>query len=85
MDDNQQADDDERAIAAQAVLSSMDSETRIAALALAVIDTDPDALGRVLGLVGMAAILARRLDDEQRELIAHRMVNLAVKLVLRWH
>jgi hypothetical protein len=85
MDDYQQADDDERAIAAQAVLASMDAETRIAALAMAILDTDPDAFSRVFGLVGMAAIMARRLDDDRRELIANRMVDLAVKLVLRWH
>jgi hypothetical protein len=85
MDDNQQADDDERAIAAHAVLSSMDAEVRIAALATAILDADPDAFSQVFGLAGMTAILARRLDLEQRELIAHRMVDLAVRLVCRWH
>jgi hypothetical protein len=70
---------------AHAVLAQMDGEERIAALAHAIVDSDPDVFARAFGLIGMAAIMARRLSDDEREAIASRMVDLAVRLVCRWH
>jgi hypothetical protein len=80
--DDQHAD---QARTEHAILAAMEPADRVTALLVAIVDSERDtfdAAGSMLDALGLAA---RYLTETEREAVASRMVDVAIKLILRWH
>jgi hypothetical protein len=71
--------------AEQLVLAGMDPVDRVTALLVAVIDAERDTFSASASLLDVLTLAAKYLNEDEREFIASRMVDVAVRLVLRWH
>jgi hypothetical protein len=80
--------DDQRAEqirAEQTVLAGMDPVDRVTALLVAIVDAEHGTFGAAASLLDVLTLSAKYLSEDEREFIASRMVDVAVRLVLRWH
>jgi hypothetical protein len=82
MADDQHAD---QVRAEHAVLSAMDPADRVTALLVAIVDSEKDTFSAAASLLDVLALSAKYLNQDEREFVASRMIDLAVKLILRWH
>jgi hypothetical protein len=81
---DQQANDD-AARAAHRILLAMDPTERTTSLLAAIIDAERDTFSAAASMLDVLALSAKYLNQDEREFIASRMVDLAIRLVLRWH
>jgi hypothetical protein len=68
-----------------AVLSAMAPADRVTALLVAIVDTERDTFSASASLLDVLTLAAKYLSQDEREFVASRMVDVAVRLVLRWH
>jgi hypothetical protein len=79
------AEPEEQAREAHRILLAMDPTERTTSLLAAIIDTERDTFSASASLLDVLALSAKYLNEDEREFIASRMVDVAVRLVLRWH
>jgi hypothetical protein len=80
--------DDQRAEQLRAehtVLAGMDPADRVTALLTSIVDSERDTFSASASLLDVLTVAAKYLNEDEREFIASRMVDVAVRLVLRWH
>jgi hypothetical protein len=68
------------------LLRGMAPADRAVALLSAIVEAENDTFGQVLSLLDALIVLAKFLDQNEREFVANRMVdNDTIQLILRWH
>jgi hypothetical protein len=67
------------------MLGDLDSFDRVVTLLAAVLDHDRGAVRQTEWLACVLEIMAKRLPETERVILASQLVDIATRLVLRWH
>jgi hypothetical protein len=68
-----------------AVLSAMAPADRVTALLVAIVDSERNTFSAAASMLDVLTLAAKYLNEDEREFIASRMIDVAIKLILRWH
>jgi hypothetical protein len=70
---------------AHATLRRMEPADQVVALVSAIVNAERDVFAQVGSLIDVLQLMGTFLDNDEREYLAHRLVDAAVKMVCRWH